>query len=138
MFLSIYFQNEGLNYDWFVSFYDKIVLVIPFSNHLSLRIVNNLIYQYIMNRKLAIPLLLSAFILSGWAQQGNTVKGQVKDSSGNPVIGATVVIKGTTVGTTTDLDGNYAIEVSPGQELEFSYVGMQASLVKVENQHVIM
>lgn len=90
-----------------------------------------------MNRKLAIPLLLSAFALSGWAQQGNTVKGQVKDSSGNPVIGATVVIKGTTVGTTTDLDGNYAIEVSPGQELEFSYVGMQASLVKVENQHVI-
>lgn len=90
-----------------------------------------------MNRKLAIPLLLSAFVLSGWAQQGNTVKGQVKDSSGNPVIGATVVIKGTTVGTTTDLDGNYAIEVSPGQELEFSYVGMQASLVKVENQHVI-
>ena len=118
LFLSIYFQNEGLNYDWFVSFYDKIVLVIPFSNHLSLRIVNNLIYQYIMNRKLAIPLLLSAFILSGWAQQGNTVKGQVKDSSGNPVIGATVVIKGTTVGTTTDLDGNYAIEVSPGQELD--------------------
>ena len=47
---------------------------------------------------------------------------------------ATVVIKGTTNGTTTDLDGNYTIEVAPGQELEFSYVGMQPSVVKVSDR----
>lgn len=90
-----------------------------------------------MNRKLAFSLLLGAFALSGWAQQAVTVKGTVKDAENNPVIGATVVVKGTTIGTTTDIDGNYTINVSPGQILQFSYVGMQASSVKVNNQNVI-
>lgn len=90
-----------------------------------------------MNRKLAFSLLLGAFALSGWAQQATTVKGTVKDSENNPVIGATVVVKGTTTGTTTDIDGNYTISVSPGQVLEFSYVGMQPSTVTVNNQNVI-
>lgn len=62
-----------------------------------------------MNRKLAFSLLLGAFALSGWAQQAITVKGTVKDAENNPVIGATVVVKGTTIGTTTDIDGNYTI-----------------------------
>ena len=90
-----------------------------------------------MNRKLAFSLLLGAFTLSSWAQQAMTVKGTVKDSENNPVIGATVVIKGTTQGTTTDIDGNYSISVSPGQVLEFSFVGMQASTVAVNNRNVI-
>lgn len=90
-----------------------------------------------MNRKLAFSLLLGAFALSGWAQQAITVKGTVKDSENNPVIGATVVVKGTTQGTTTDLDGNYTISVAPGQVLEFSYVGMQQSAVTVGNKNVI-
>ena len=90
-----------------------------------------------MNRKLAFSLLLGAFALSGWAQQAVTVKGTVKDAENNPVIGATVVVKGTTVGTTTDIDGNYTINVNPGQVLEFSYVGMQQSSVTVGNKNVI-
>ena len=59
-----------------------------------------------MNRKLAFSLLLGAFAVSSWAQQAVTVKGTVKDAENNPVIGATVVVKGTTIGTTTDIDGN--------------------------------
>lgn len=90
-----------------------------------------------MNRKLAFSLLLGAFALSGWAQQAITVKGTVKDAENNPVIGATVVVKGTTIGTTTDIDGNYTINVNPGQVLEFSYVGMQQSDVTVGNKNVI-
>ena len=90
-----------------------------------------------MNRKLAFSLLLGAFALSGWAQQAITVKGTVKDAENNPVIGATVVVKGTTIGTTTDIDGNYTINVSQGQVLEFSYVGMQQSAVTVGNKNVI-
>lgn len=90
-----------------------------------------------MNRKLAFSLLLGAFAVSSWAQQALTVKGTVKDSENNPVIGATVVIKGTTQGTTTDIDGNYVINVTPGQVLEFSYVGMQQSTVTVGNKNVI-
>ena len=90
-----------------------------------------------MNRKLAFSLLLGAFALSGWAQQASIVKGTVKDAENNPVIGATVVVKGTTIGTTTDIDGNYTINVNPGQVLEFSYVGMQQSAVTVGNKNVI-
>ena len=65
------------------------------------------------------------------------MKGTVKDSENNPVIGATVVVKGTTIGTTTDIDGNYTINVNPGQVLEFSYVGMQQSSITVGNKNVI-
>lgn len=90
-----------------------------------------------MNRKLAFSLLLGAFAISGWAQQAGIVKGTVKDADNNPVIGATVVVKGTTQGTTTDIDGNYTIQVEPGQVLEFSYVGMQPSTVTVGNNHEI-
>ncbi|WP_293707500.1 SusC/RagA family TonB-linked outer membrane protein, partial [uncultured Parabacteroides sp.] len=90
-----------------------------------------------MNRKLAFSLLLGAFTLASWAQQAMTVKGTVKDSENNPVIGATVVIKGTTQGTTTDIDGNYTIQAEPGQVLEFSYVGMQPSTVTVGNRNEI-
>ncbi len=86
-----------------------------------------------MNRKLAFSLLLGAFALSSWAQQASTVKGTVKDADNNPVIGATVVVKGTT----TDIDGNYTIHVAPGQVLEFSYVGMQPSSVTVGNSNEI-
>lgn len=90
-----------------------------------------------MNRKLAFSLLLGAFAISGWAQQAGIVKGTVKDADNNPVIGATVVVKGTTQGTTTDIDGNYTINVEPGQVLEFSYVGMQPSTVTVGNNREI-
>lgn len=90
-----------------------------------------------MNRKLALALMLGAFGSSVWAQQVVTVKGTVKDADNNPVIGATVVVKGSTQGTATDIDGNYTINVSPGQILEFSYVGLQQSNVTVGNKNVI-
>lgn len=89
-----------------------------------------------MNKKLAFALLLGAFGTSTWAQQVITVKGTVKDAENNPVIGATVVVKGEAKGTTTDFDGNYTISVPQGKVLEFSYVGMQKSEVTV-NKSVI-
>lgn len=91
-----------------------------------------------MNKKLALTtVMLGAFSLASWAQEAVTVKGTVIDSEDNPVVGATVVIKGTTEGTITDIDGNYSISVTPGQVLEFSYVGMQPSQVTVGNQRTI-
>ena len=90
-----------------------------------------------MNKKLALTVLLGAFSVASWAQEAVTVKGTVIDSEDNPVVGATVVIKGTTEGTITDIDGNYSISVLPGQVLEFSYVGMQPSQVTVGNQRTI-
>jgi TonB-linked SusC/RagA family outer membrane protein len=56
-------------------------------------------------------------------QQKITVKGVIRDESGEPVIGVNVVEKGTTNGTTTDIDGNFTISVAEGTLLEVSYIG---------------
>jgi TonB-linked SusC/RagA family outer membrane protein len=58
-------------------------------------------------------------------QQLINVKGRVTDKGGNPLLGATVLAKGTLQGTTTDADGNYSIEVNANSILVFTYVGMQ-------------
>ena len=52
-----------------------------------------------------------------------TVKGVVKDDAGEPVIGATVMEKGTRNGTVTDVDGNYVLKVKHGAQLTISYLG---------------
>ena len=60
------------------------------------------------------------------------VTGTVTDgSSGEPIIGVTVKIKGGTTGAVTDLDGNYSVNAKPGQTLEFSYVGYATLTAKV-------
>ena len=57
-------------------------------------------------------------------QQAVTVKGQVVDNQGEPVIGATIKVKGIQQGTVTDLNGNYSISGVPAQGiLVVSYVG---------------
>lgn len=65
-----------------------------------------------------------------------TVTGVVKDSNGEPVTGAAVVVKGTTNGTVTDLDGKYSINVEEGVVLSYSFVGMKAQEIKA-NKTVI-
>ena len=65
-----------------------------------------------------------------------TVTGVVKDSNGEPVTGAAVVVKGTTNGTVTDLDGKYSINVEEGAVLSYSFVGMKAQEIKA-NKTVI-
>lgn len=57
-------------------------------------------------------------------QQGRVVSGQVFDENHEPVIGASVLVEGTTTGTVTDLDGNFELPtVAPGAKLQISYVG---------------
>ena len=61
-----------------------------------------------------------------------TVRGVVLDKSNNdPIIGASVVVKGTTQGTITDYDGNFSIEAAPGQYLQVSYLGYQTYELRV-------
>lgn len=62
-------------------------------------------------------------------QQSNKVTGKVSDAMG-PVIGASVVEKGTSNGTITDIDGNFSLNVKPGSILVISYVGYQPVEVK--------
>lgn len=70
-------------------------------------------------------------ILSGINAQF-IAKGRIIDGSNNPVIGATVLVKGTTIGTVTDIDGNYSLSVPSNEaDLEVSYVGYASKLYHV-------
>ena len=60
-------------------------------------------------------------------------KGTVTDDTGLPLPGANIIIRGTSVGTQTDFDGNYEIETKPGDVLTFSYVGFETKEVTVSN-----
>lgn len=63
-----------------------------------------------------------------------TVKGSVVDSKGEPLIGVSILEKGTFNGTTTDFEGNFSLQVASGAVLEISYVGYKTQDVKaVEN-----
>ena len=58
-------------------------------------------------------------------QKKSTVTGLLTDGDGNPIIGATVGVKGTTHGVTTDIDGRYTLnDVANGDIIEFRYIGM--------------
>ncbi len=65
----------------------------------------------------------------------NRVEGRVTDKDGNPLPGATVLIKGTTKGTTTDANGNYAIKVPEGSVLVFSFVGFHKQEISVSPEN---
>ena len=67
---------------------------------------------------------------TGIACAQNIVTGTVEDADG-PLIGASVLVKGTTVGTITDFDGNFTIEANIGDELEFSYMGYTSQTIVV-------
>ena len=69
--------------------------------------------------------------------QEKTVTGTVTDALGDPLIGATVLVQGTSNGVITDIDGRYSIQATPENTLDFSYVGMVKQAVKVGSQSVI-
>ena len=81
-------------------------------------------------------LMLLAFCTPVLAQNGITVKGNVTDNTMEPLIGASVVVKGqTSVGTVTDFDGNFVLKVpSESTVLVISYVGMTSKEVKIGKQ----
>src|SRR5690606_3719376 len=53
-----------------------------------------------------------------------TVTRTVADQNGNPIPGVTVMVQGTTIGTATDLDGRYSLEIPDGSTLVFSFIGL--------------
>jgi len=87
-------------------------------------------------RRLSVFLLTTLFCLTISAQKGFLVKGTVLDSSGETLIGASVVVKGNaSVGTITDFDGNFTLQVpSENAVLVFSYVGMNSREMRVGTQ----
>ena len=69
-------------------------------------------------------------------QQTTKIKGTVIDNTGFGVIGAAVVVKGTTNGVVTDFDGNFEIEAKVGDMLEISYVGYKTITIAASAQHM--
>ena len=92
-------------------------------------------------KKLAGALLLLILLAVGvapaaYAQQ-MSVSGTVTDTSGEPLIGASVVIKGQQAGATTDIDGNFSIEAPSNAVLQISYVGFKTKDVNIDGRRVI-
>ena len=79
-------------------------------------------------------LLLSVVCFMAYAQK--TVTGTVKDATGEPMIGVSVVVDGTSIGGVTDLDGNFTIQKVPNSGvLKFSYVGYKEQKVSVAGKN---
>lgn len=84
-----------------------------------------------MKKRIFLLLLLSTGYICHFAYGQARVTGKVSDVSGEPIIGATVQVKGTSSGTVTDKQGAFFIQASPGSTLSVSYIGMQTQEVTV-------
>ena len=91
---------------------------------------------YYLGRRLLLT-VVSGLLLCGLSAQNITVSGKVKDQTGQSLIGVSVLVKGTTSGITTDLDGSYSLDASPDAILVFSYTGMETREVAVDGRAVI-
>lgn len=79
-------------------------------------------------------LLLSVFCFVAYAQK--TITGTVKDASGEPMIGVSVIVDGTTIGGVTDFDGNFTIQnVSEKAVLKISYIGFKEQKISVAGKN---
>lgn len=78
-----------------------------------------------------IALILAIICVGSASAYAQQVKGTVKDTEGTPIIGAAVVVEGTTVGATTDIDGSFIINAVEGQALEVSYIGYVTKIVPI-------
>ncbi len=87
-------------------------------------------------RLAALTLVAMTLSLSAWAQN-ISVTGTVTDVNGEPVIGAYVLVQGTTNGTATDVDGKYQINVPSNGTLVFTLVGMKDAVVPVNGKAVV-
>lgn len=77
----------------------------------------------------------SSSVADEFQQQTISVNGKVVDQTGNPVPGASIIVKGTTQGTITDMDGNYSLSDVPADAtLVFSFIGMKTQEVSVDGQ----
>ncbi|MBB6462760.1 SusC/RagA family TonB-linked outer membrane protein [Flammeovirga kamogawensis] len=88
-----------------------------------------------MKKKILLLFALAMSIASAYGQEQN-VTGTVTDA-GAPLPGVTVIVKGTTQGTITDLDGNYSLNTSSDAVLQFSFIGYTSQEIAVGNQSTI-
>lgn len=81
--------------------------------------------------------IAALFIATAASAQTWEVKGTVTDATGEPLIGASVIVKGTSQGVSTDIDGQYTLQARQDATIVFSYVGYNTREVKVDSRHKI-
>ena len=86
-----------------------------------------------MRKKIMIPFLV-LFLSVGFAYAQSTVNGSVKDVTGQGLPGVNIQIKGTDQGTASDFDGNYELNASMGDVLEFTFVGFSTKQITVDSE----
>lgn len=70
-------------------------------------------------------------------QEHKTIKGIVLDANNSPIIGASIVLPGTTTGTSSDVDGNFSISLPVPSEISVSYVGYKSKKIKIQDQSTL-
>lgn len=94
-----------------------------------MRTIQNSLFLW---RRCILSLLLVVFFVSIASAQQKKVTGKVTESSGSPLPGVTVVVKGSTIGALTDIDGNYSLSnLNENVTLQFSFVGMKTQEIPV-------
>lgn len=86
------------------------------------------------SRKILFALMAMLFSLTALAQQQQTVVGQVLDAQKEPLIGVSVLEKGTNNGAITDIDGNFKLSVGSNAALVFSYIGYKTQELRASSQ----
>ena len=100
--------------------------------------INNYLNQMSLLKKMTFIIFFLLCLPLGILGQGLTVKGKVVSLDNQPLPGVTIVAKGTSIGTTSDIEGNYVLSnVSENTTLVFSFVGMHTFEIVVGNQKVI-
>lgn len=91
-----------------------------------------------LNQLFSLVCLMLFMVVSTSMIAQNSIRGKVtSQEDGEPLIGVTVLVEGTSTGTITDVDGTYQIQASSGDVLRFSYTGMENITITVEDQTVI-
>ncbi|MDR2921474.1 MAG: TonB-dependent receptor [Tannerella sp.] len=105
------------------------------------KLVSEILNEVVKKRDLSYKIIDKHIIITKKevvTQQIKDISGKVTDQNNEPIIGANVSVKGTTIGTITDIDGNFMISnVPPNSILVFSYIGMKGQEVPVGNRSAI-
>ncbi|MBP1676457.1 MAG: TonB-dependent receptor [Bacteroidetes bacterium] len=95
--------------------------------------------KQLLNKCIILAIVLCSFgLVSAQSPSGKASGVVLSKANGEPLIGVSIVIEGTTQGTVTNLDGQFEIEAKAGQTLKISYIGYETQFVKVTNSKLVV
>lgn len=102
------------------------------------KVINNNLMKNIFRLVKGLLPLLGLLLSLSLSAQGIVVKGHVKDATGESVIGANILIKGTSIGTISDVDGNFTLKAATGNVLTVTCIGYKGQEITVTNKPLII